>query len=157
MTTTRDIEDFLGLTRIAMVGISRDEKDFSRALFRDMCSRGHDMVAVNRSTTEIGDEPCVPTLREIHPPVEGVLIMTPARETLSVVQECVALGIQHVWMYRAAGVGAVSPEAVALCKQHNIHVVEGHCPYMFLSGTPFVHRIHGLFLKLTRRYPSAAA
>lgn len=156
MTTTQDVQDFLELSRIAMVGVSRDSKDFSRALFRDMCNRGYDMVAVNRSTREIEGEPCVPTLRDAHPPVDGVLIMTPARETLRVVQECVDLGIQHVWMYRAGGVGAVSPEAVALCRQHNIYVVEGQCPYMFFPRTPFIHRVHGLLLKITKRYPVAA-
>jgi len=44
MTTTRDVEDFLALKRIAMVGVSRDPKDFSRHLFREMYSRGYDMV-----------------------------------------------------------------------------------------------------------------
>lgn len=156
MTTTQDVQDVLSLSRIAMVGVSRDWKDFSRALFRDMCNRGYDMVAVNPSATEIEGDPCAPSLREVHPPVEGVLIMTRARETLRVVQDCVDLGIQHVWMYRAGGVGAVSAEAVALCKQNNVHVVEGHCPYMFLPHTPFVHRVHGFLLKLTKRYPAAA-
>ena len=156
MTTTQDVHDFLCLSRIAMVGVSRDYRDFSRALFRDMCNRGYDMVAVNPSASEIEGDRCTPSLREVHPPVEGVLIMTPASETLRVVQDCVNLRIPHVWIYRAGGVGAVSAEAVALCRQNNIHVVDGHCPYMFFPHTPFVHRVHGLFLKLTQRYPAAA-
>jgi len=157
MTTNQDIQDFLALRRIAMVGVSRDSKDFSRALFRDLCNRGYDMVAVNPLAAETECEPCMPALHEVHPPVEGVLIMTSARETLSVVRACVDLGIRQVWMYRAGGIGAVSSEAVALCKQHNIHVVEGHCPYMFFPRTPFIHRAHGFLLKLAKRYPAAVA
>ena len=156
MTTTWDVEQFLALSRIAMVGISRDARDFSRALFREMCKRGYDMVAVNRSAIEIEGDPCVATLGEVQPPVDGVLILTPARETLGVVQECVDLGIKYVWMYRAAGVGAVNPEAVALCKQHKILLVEGYCPYMFWPHTPWLHLAHGVILKLGRRYPTAA-
>ena len=157
MTTTQDVQDFLGLSRIAMVGVSRDWRDFSRALFREMCNRGYEMVPVNPLAAEIESEPCVSSLREAQPRVEGVLIMTAARETLGVVQECVELGIQYVWIYRAGGVGAMKPEAVALCKQHNIHVIEGHCPYLFFPRTPFLHRAHGFLLKLTKRYPAASA
>jgi predicted CoA-binding protein len=157
MTTTQEVQDFLGLSRIAMVGVSREGRDFSRTLFREMSNRGYEMVAVNPAAAEIEGEPCAPSLHEVQPAVDGVLIMTPARETLRVVQECVELEIQHVWMYRAGGVGAMNPEAVALCKQHNIHVVEGHCPYMFFAHTPFLHRAHGFLLKLTKRYPAAAA
>src|SRR5215813_12071843 len=153
MTTTQEVQDFLGLNRIAMVGVSREWRDFSRTLFREMSDRGYDMVAVNPSAAEIEGEPCARSLHEVQPPVEGVLIMTPARATLGVVLECVDLGIRHVWMYRAGGVGAMNPEAVALCKQRNIQVVEGHCPYMFFPHTPFLHRAHGFLLKLTRRYP----
>ena len=82
--------------------------------------------------------------------------MTPFYATLQVMQDCAEAGIRHVWIYRASGRGAVSPEAVEFCKQHEIRVVEGHCPFMFLPATAFPHRAHGFLLKITRRYPSAA-
>ena len=157
MTTIREVEDFLALHRIAMVGVSRNPKDFSRNLFREMCDRGYDMVPVNRMAKEIESRECLPSVRAATTPVEGVLVMTPASETLAVVQECADAGIQNVWLYRAGGEGAVSPEAIAFCKGKGIRVVEGHCPFMFFRGTSFPHRAHGFFLKLTRRYPRAAA
>jgi uncharacterized protein len=157
MTTTRDVEDFLALKRIAMVGVSRDSKDFSRHLFREMCSRGYDMVPVNWMATEIDDRESFQCLQAVKPAVEGVLIMTPAYETIRVVRDCAETGIQKVWIYRAGGTGAVSEEAIAFCKENAIQVVEGHCPLMFFRGTAFPHRVHGFFLKLTHRYPAAAA
>jgi uncharacterized protein len=157
MTTIRDVEDFLALRRIAMVGVSRDPKDFSRQLFREMCERGYDMVPVNRVATEIDGRESFQCLQVVKPPVEGALVMTPACETMGVVEDCADAGIRNVWLYRAGGTGAVSGEALAFCRQHDMRVVEGHCPYMFFRGTGFPHRVHGFFLKLTHHYPARVA
>ena len=157
MTTTRNVENFLALRRIAMVGVSRDQKDFSRKLFREMCDRGYDMVPVNLIADEIDGKECFQCLQVIKPPVEGVLIMTPAFETIRVVRDCLESGVRNVWIYRAGGQGAVSAEAITFCKENNIEVVEGHCPFMFFPKTGFPHRVHGLLLKVMRRYPERAA
>ena len=157
MTTIRDIQDFLALHRIAMVGVSRDAKDFSRTLFREMCNRGYDMVPVNLLASEIEGRDCFQSLRAAKDPVEGVVVMTPANEALRVVEDCAGAGIRNVWLYRAGGHGAVSTEAIDFCRQNGIRVVEGHCPYMFLPATSFPHRVHGFLMKITARYPARAA
>jgi predicted CoA-binding protein len=101
MTTTRDVQDFLGLYRIAMVGVSRYPKDFSRSLFREMCNRGYDVVPVNRVATEIDGRECFQCLQAIRPAVEGVLVMTPL-ETLRVAQDCAETGIRKCGSIRLA-------------------------------------------------------
>ena len=105
MTTIRDVENFLALERIAMVGVSRDPKDFSRQLFREMCSRGYDMVPVNWVANEIDNRESFQCLQAVKPSVEGVLIMTPAHETIRVVRDCAETGIKKVWIYRAGAPG----------------------------------------------------
>ncbi|HMK23132.1 MAG TPA: CoA-binding protein [Terriglobales bacterium] len=157
MTSIQDVQDFLALQRIAMVGVSRRAQDFSRSLFREMCARGYDMVPVNPAAIEIEGKECFNNLQVVKAPVEGALIMTPSFETVRVVQDCIEAGIGKVWIYRAGGQGALSPEAIALCQRHNIQVVEGHCPYMFFPATGFLHRAHGFLMKLGRRYPAKAA
>jgi len=156
VTTIHDVENFLALHRIAMVGVSRNPKDFSRLLFREMCDRGYDMVPINLGADEIDERECFHSLQAVKEPVEGVLVMTPFHATLQVVQDCAAAGVRNVWIYRAGGRGAVSPEAIAFCKGNGIRVVDGHCPFMFFPETKFVHRVHGLLQKITRRYPAAA-
>jgi len=52
-TTIADISDFLNLRRIALIGVSRDPKDFSRVLLRELCERGYDMVLVNPSADKL--------------------------------------------------------------------------------------------------------
>jgi len=156
VTTIHDVENFLALHRIAMVGVSRNPKDFSRLLFREMCDRGYDMVPINLGADEIEERECFHSLQAVKEPVEGVLVMTPFHATLQVVQDCAAAGVRNVWIYRAGGRGAVSPEAIAFCMGNGIRVVDGHCPFMFFPETKFVHRVHGLLQKITRRYPAAA-
>ena len=156
VTTIHDVENFLALHRIAMVGVSRNPKDFSRLLFREMCDRGYDMVPINLGADEIHERECFHSLQAVKEPVEGVLVMTPFHATLQVVRDCAAAGVRKVWIYRAGGKGAVSPEAIAFCKGTGIRVVDGHCPFMFFPETKFVHRVHGLLQKITRRYPAAA-
>jgi uncharacterized protein len=152
-TTITEIRDFLSLRRIALVGVSRNPKDFSRTLFRDLSAKGYDMVPVNRAASELEGKKCFARVQDIQPPVDGALIMTPASDTERIVQDCLESGIRSVWMYRAGGQGSVSPQAVDLCREKGMHLVEGNCPYMFLPQTPFFHKIHGFILKLTGGYP----
>jgi hypothetical protein len=157
MTTTRaDIEDFLTQHRIAMVGVSRDPKDFSRSLFRQMRKRGYDMVPVNLFADDIEGEECFQSLHSVSPAVDGVLLMTPFWEAERIVAECAELGIPRVWMYRAGKKGAATQKAIGFCKDHAIRVVEG-CPLMFMRGTSFPHHAHGFLLKLIGHYPAKAA
>jgi uncharacterized protein len=156
VTTIQDVKDFLALHHIAIVGVSRNPKDFSRLLFREMCNRGYEMVPINLVADVIDGRECFHSLQALKELVEGVLVMTPFQTTLQVVQDCAAAGIRSIWIYRAGGQGAVSPEATAFCLQNGIRVVDGYCPFMFFPETRFVHRVHGFVQKITRRYPAVA-
>jgi uncharacterized protein len=157
MSTTRsDVVDFLAHRRIAMVGVSRNPKDFSRALFRELRARGYDVVPVNPLTESVGGRPCFPRVQAISPPVEAALLITAPAETERVVRDCADAGIRSVWMHRGGGQGSVSQAAAVFCREHGIRVIEGQCPFMFLPNTQFFHRAHGFILKVTGRYPSAA-
>jgi predicted CoA-binding protein len=147
------IEDFLAQKRIAMIGVSRNPKDFSAVLFEELRKRGYDMLPVNPKVSEVVGLPCYPRVQEIQPPVEGALLMTTPEVTDEVVSDCAAAGIGRVWMYRAGGKGAVSLKAVAFCLEHGIQVIPGQCPFMFLTGASGVHKFHGFIRKITGRYP----
>jgi predicted CoA-binding protein len=147
------IEDFLSQKRIAMIGISRNPKDFSAALFRELESSGYDVVPVNPKASEVLGRHCFARVQEIRPPVDGALLMTTAEITDAVIADCAAAGIRRVWMYRAGGKGAVSEKAVAYCQEHGIQVIPGQCPFMFLSNAGGVHKFHGLVRRIFGKYP----
>ncbi len=147
------IEDFLGQKRFAMVGVSRDPKDFSAALFQELRKRGYDIVPVNPKVSEVMGLACFARVQDIQPPVDSALLMTKPEVTEAVVSDCAAAGIRRVWMYRAGGKGAVSEKALAFCRDHGIQVVPGQCPFMFLPGAGGIHKFHGFIRKITGRYP----
>jgi predicted CoA-binding protein len=80
--------------------------------------------------------------------------MTPPAVTAQVVRECAEAGVRRVWMHGGGGQGAVSPEAVAFCRERGIEVVDGECPFMFLPDAGFVHGVHRFFRRLGGRLPS---
>ncbi|HEU5336419.1 MAG TPA: CoA-binding protein [Terriglobales bacterium] len=156
--TLDDVRDFLAQRRIALVGLSRNPKDFSRAVFREMCRRGYDMVAVNPAAAgELEGRRCFASVQEIDPPAAAALLMTSPRETERVARDCAQAGVRRVWMHRGGGPGAVSQEAADYCRQQGMRLVEGYCPLMFLPATPFFHHVHGVILKVLGRYPASKA
>ena len=154
MTVMERIRDFLGQKRVAIAGVSRQEKDFSRALFRELRSRGYDVVPVNPEAREIEGAACFARVSDISPIVDSVLVMTPAPLTDAIVHDCATAGVRRVWLYRAGGKGAVTAEAVRFCEDNGISVIPGECPMMFLPGGAWFHRFHGLLKKVAGSYPS---
>jgi predicted CoA-binding protein len=153
MATRAAIDDFLGCRRLAIVGVSRQDKDFSRAVFRAFTGRGYEAVPVNPAGGEVDGLRCVPRIADVQPPVEAALLLTPSKATKDVVQECAEAGVRRIWLHRGGGPGAVSDEAVALCRDRGLEVVDGACPFMFLPDTGFPHRVHRFFVRLAGRLP----
>jgi uncharacterized protein len=149
MSIRDEIEEFLKQKRVALVGVSRNEKDFTRDLFREFVKRGYDAVPVNPSSEAIDGRPCFHRVQDISPPVDGVLLLTAPKQTEAVVLDCAEAGVPRIWMYRAVGAGAVSKAAIGFCKSKGIRVIPGYCPHMFWPDAAFFHRIHGFFVKLS--------
>ena len=152
--TMNDIRKFLALRRIAMPGVSRDPKDFSRLLFAELRNRGYDVVPVNPGAAEIEGVPCFASVREIAPPVEGALVITPAGSSQAVLEDCEAAGVHDIWLYRAFGQGSVSAAALGYAESHQMRVVAGECPFMSLPETAWYHGAHRVWRGLTGRLPA---
>ena len=145
---------FLASRRIAVVGVSRDEKDFSRFLFRELVGRGLDVVPVNPALAEAEGRPGYPRVADVAPPPDAALLLVPAARAVEAVRDCLAAGVRRVWFHRGGGPGAASGEALALCRESGVEVVEGLCPFMALPGAAFPHRLHGLVRRTFGRRPA---
>lgn len=136
--------EFLGHRRIALVGLARDERSFSRMVFRELLRRGYDVVPVHPALAEAEGRRCFPRVQEIQPPVEGALVMTPPSRSADVIRDCVAAGVRRIWMHRGGGAGCSSAEALEVCRASAIQPVTDLCPFMALPGAGLLHRLHGL-------------
>jgi predicted CoA-binding protein len=148
MASKRAIDSFLACRRIAVVGVSRDPKDFTRAVYRALAERGYDLAPVNANGGTVDGREAAIRIGDVRPPVDAALVMTPAAASAAVVRECSAAGVTRVWLHRGGGAGAVSEEAVAEARARGIDLVDGACPFMFLPRVAFFHRLHGFFHRL---------
>ncbi len=153
MTARKEIDEFLAANRVAIIGVSRNARDFTRGLFREFLRRGYDAIPVNPAMADAEGVCCYANVQDIEPRVDAAVLLTPAAMSERIVRECDAVGVRHVWLYRATGAGAVSPGALKLCQDRGIPVVAGECPYMFFRDTQWPHRLHGCCRKLFGTYP----
>jgi predicted CoA-binding protein len=139
------VQEFLSSRRIALVGFSRDPKDFSRMLDRELRQRGHEVVPVHPAAEEIDGRKAFPRVGAIQPPVEAALVLVPPAQAEGVVRDCLDAGVRRIWLHRGAGKGSASPEALALCTARGVVPVSDLCPMMALGGASWPHRLHGWF------------
>jgi predicted CoA-binding protein len=136
------IEAFLHARRVALVGVSHDPKDFTRALWTELRARGMDVVPVNPNLTDVDGVPAFADITEVTPPVEAAYVATPAQAALPVVKACGVAGVTTVWLHKGGGPGALDPAAVAFGRARGLRVVAGQCLFMFLEHPHWIHRIH---------------
>lgn len=143
MSAQHVISDFLAQKRFAMVGLSRNPKEFSRRLFTTLRQRGYDVVPVCTCMEEIDGVMCFASITEIDLPVQGAMLLTTPAETGNIVVECYEAGITRVWMHSLEGIGSVNPLAIDFCMRAGIAVVPGFCPTMFLPEARIPRHLHG--------------
>ncbi len=141
---------FLAAKRIAVVGVSRNEKDFSRYVFRELVRQGLDVVPVNPALSEAEGRGAFARVQDVSPPADAALLLTAPTQTEGVVRDCLSAGIRRVWLHRGAGAGAATPAALALCAESGVDVVQGLCPFMALPHAGVPHRVHHFFRALSR-------
>ncbi|MCU1595041.1 MAG: CoA-binding protein [Frankiales bacterium] len=142
MDIARAAELFLAQRRIAVTGVSRTPKGHgSNVVYRRLRDRGYEAFAINPQASTVEGDPCYPSLRAVPGGVDAVVIGTTPDRALDTVQECVDLGVRHVWMHAGPGVGSVSTAATALAQQHGILVIDGGCPCMFGATADPFHRL----------------
>jgi predicted CoA-binding protein len=155
MTAIKDAAtDFLAKTRIAVTGVSRNPANHGgNIVYQRLRERGYAVFAVNPNADTVEGDPSYPNLRSIPGGVEAVVIGTRPEHAMTTVQDCVDLGIQHVWMHRAFGEGSVSPAAVTLGREHGLTVIDGGCPLMFEPTSDVGHRMIRTVCTFTRAVP----
>jgi predicted CoA-binding protein len=151
--TRAAIGDFLAAKRIAVVGASRHEKEYSRSLFRELLKHGYDATPVNPYVEELDGRKCFKSVKDISPPPERALLVLPEDKTEQAVVDCADAGIKHVWLHRHVAGGVSDTRAIFRAEERGLNLITGFCMFMFLPHSPFVHRLHGGVMKLIGIYP----
>jgi len=150
------VKNFLAQKKIAVVGVSDKRETGCNMAYAKFKEAGYQVYAVNPRISTYNGEPCYADLRSIPEKPDAVFMLTNPRVTEQVVQQCVELGVKHVWMHcmmgtkpgLSAGTTSVSQSAVDVCQANGIEVIPGSCPNQFLNpdgGHKFMRGMWKLF------------
>ncbi len=135
------VQTFLAQRSIAVVGVSDKRETGCNLNYKKFKANGYRVYAVNPHISTYDGAPCYPDLNSIPEKPDAVFMLTSPKVTEQIVQQCVNLGIRHVWMHclmgtkpgLGAGKTSVSQSAVEICKANGIAVIPGTCPAQFLK------------------------
>jgi hypothetical protein len=101
---------------IAVVGATDDPAKFGGRIYRDLKRKGFRVLAVNPGRDAVDGDPCYPSLADLPEPPTLVDLVVPPRVTLDVLRQCVALGLNRVWLQP----GAEDPEVLEFAAAHGL-------------------------------------
>lgn len=150
------VQDFLAQKKIAVVGVSDKRETGCNAAYQRFKDAGYKVFPVNPRIASFQGDACYADLKSIPEKVDAVFILTSPKVTDQIVQQCVDLGVKHVWMHcmmgvkpgLAASMTSVSQSAVEMCNANGIAVIPGSCPNQYLNpdgGHKFMRGMFKLF------------
>jgi len=150
------VKDFLAQKKVAVVGVSDKRETGCNLGYTKFKENGYQVYAVNPRMSEYLGEPCYPDLKSIPEKPDAVFILASPKVTEQIVQQCVELGVKHVWMHcmmgtkpgLVASMTSVSQDAVRVCRENGIQVIPGSCPNQFLKpdfGHAMMRGLWGMF------------
>lgn len=150
------VQDFLAQKKIAVVGVSDKRDTGCNLVYTKFKESGYQVYAVNPHISTFNGDACYADLKSVPEKVDAVFVLTSPKVTEQVVQQCVELGVKHMWMHcmmgtkpgLASGMTSVSQSAVEMCKANGIAVIPGSCPNQFLKADFG----HATMLKLWRLF-----
>jgi predicted CoA-binding protein len=134
------IQAFVDQKKVAIAGASNNKENFGTSLLKELAKKDYEVFPVNPRCTDIEGRTCVPTVKELPPEVENLILAVPASLTDDIVEQCLGTPIKRVWMIKGVGKGAYSEKAHKLCEDNGIKVVYGFCPMMFFGEG--LHKFH---------------
>ena len=135
------VQNFLAQKKIAVVGVSDKRETGCNLAYTKFKENGYQVFAVNPRISTFNGDACYPDLKSLPEKPDAVFLLTNPKVTDQIIQQCVEIGVKHVWMHcmmgtkpgLAASMTSVSPSAVEVCKANGIEVIPGSCPNQFIK------------------------
>jgi predicted CoA-binding protein len=147
--TLESIKKFTDKKEYALIGVSRDEKKFSRHVYKELTEKGVKFYPVNPRMDELNGSKVYHSISELPEGVTHALVMTPKAETASSIEEGIKHGLTDFWIQQ----GAETPEAIEVAKKNNVNVVHKACIMMYSEPVKSIHKFHQVLARLFGAYP----
>jgi|WetSurMetagenome_2_1015567.scaffolds.fasta_scaffold26109_2 uncharacterized protein len=149
MVTKNQIQNFLSLKTYALIGVSRNEKKFGNAIYKELRTKNYTVYPVNPNLDKYENAVCYPDLKSLPVQPDGLVIAVNKEKTLGIVKDAHSAGIKNIWIVQTAH----TKEAIEYCESNNINVIYKQCILMFLEPVVSIHKFHKFFKKIFGRLP----
>lgn len=152
------VNHFLSQRTIAVAGVSEKKQTPANGVYKKLKSLHYNVVALNPHLHTFDGDPCYPDLRSVPVHVDALFTSTRPETTEQIVDQCIAQNVSSIWMHNFSGLqytprtssgSSVSHSAVQKCRDHNIAVIAGTCPMMFIQPRDTFHSLVRWFLSVT--------
>jgi uncharacterized protein len=148
-TKKETVEKFLNAGRIAIAGVSRNQKKFGFMVYNELKKKGYNIVPVNPHLSELDGAKCYSSVDDIPGELNAVLTVIPPEQTLNLLNNITRKDIRSVWMQS----GSESKEAMEFCRNSGIESIAGECILMYAKPEGF-HKVHRFINKIFGKLPA---
>jgi len=152
-SVSEQIDSFLHLSSIAVIGISSAKPTVANAVLKKLRNGSRTVFGIGRSTPQFEGETCYPSLASLPAPVQGVFVAARPENIASVAEECIAAKVQYLWIHNMGGTALPSSSpltpVIERCRAAGMTVIPGACPMMFIPDADLGHRCIKWFLSVT--------
>ena len=140
----KDIEKFFEPKKLAIAGASRNTKKFGHGIFKELLSKGYEVIPVNPNATEIDGVKCYHNVSEIPGEVKSLLIVTPKEETDGVLREAINKGIANIWVQQMSE----TVDTIKIAEEYQVDIIHKKCIYMFAEPVAGFHKFHRTIVRI---------
>jgi predicted CoA-binding protein len=108
---------------VAVVGATNDKTKFGNIIYKDLKSKGVNVVGINPRATTIDGDPCYKTIHQIKVRPDILNFVLPPKLGLEVIKEAVSLGYDNYWLQP----GAESEEIIQFLKDNGKNYLAHAC------------------------------
>jgi predicted CoA-binding protein len=119
----QQIREILSLTKVAVVGMSKNSSKAAHYVPEYLFDNGYDITPVNPTTDEILGKKCYSSISEVDEEIDIIDIFRPSDQVLPIIQEAIKKKPKVIWLQE----GIHNPEAEELATQAGIKVIFNRC------------------------------
>ncbi|MFA6979187.1 MAG: CoA-binding protein [Ignavibacteriaceae bacterium] len=132
------INDFIQCKNLALIGLSKTKGKFGNYAYKELTSRGYNVLAIHPTEKEIEGIPCSPDLSSIKDKVDGVFVSVTPKNIPSILNEISSAGLKNVWLQQ----GCESIEAIDQANKLGLNLVSKKCILMYAEPVKSFHKFH---------------
>jgi len=149
MVTKKQIDNFLSLKSLAVIGVSRSDRKFGNTIYKELKRKNYTVYPVHTEMSSIGNDICYKDLKSIPYTPEGLLISVSREKTTDIIKEAYSAGIKNIWLHLMSE----SAEAIEYCRDKGINLIYKECMFMYLQPVVSIHKFHRFIRKLFGKMP----